>query len=109
MSGTVILMVLIGGMGTLTGPVLGAIIYVTLENKIGDWGRWLVQETGIQWFHVMGESVTIVIGVIFVICVLAFRRGIVGEWLHWRTQRRDTKRDFTLPTHIGRASWRERG
>ena len=84
MSGTLILMVLIGGVGTLSGPVLGAIIYVALENKVGDWGRWLVHETGIEWFRVLGESVTIVIGLIFVICVLSFRRGIVGEWLHWR-------------------------
>ncbi|MGB6007543.1 branched-chain amino acid ABC transporter permease [Castellaniella sp.] len=82
MSGMVILMTLIGGMGTLTGPVLGAIIVVALENKVGDIGRFLMQETGIQWFRVLGESVTIVIGLIFVICVLTFRRGIVGEWLH---------------------------
>lgn len=87
MSGTLILMVLIGGVGTLSGPVLGAIIYVALENKVGDWGRWLMHETGIQWFRVLGESVTIVIGLIFVICVLSFRRGIVGEWLHWRQAR----------------------
>jgi branched-chain amino acid transport system permease protein len=83
MSGTLILMTLIGGVGTLSGPVLGAIIYVALENKVGDLGRFLMQETGIQWFRVLGESVTIVIGLIFVICVLSFRRGIVGEWLHW--------------------------
>ncbi|WP_298013866.1 branched-chain amino acid ABC transporter permease [uncultured Castellaniella sp.] len=82
MSGMVILMTLIGGMGTLTGPVLGAVIVVALENKVGDIGRFLMQETGIQWFRVLGESVTIVIGLIFVICVLTFRRGIIGEWLH---------------------------
>ncbi len=83
MSGMVILMTLIGGMGTLTGPVLGAVIVVSLENKVGEFGRFLMQETGIQWFRVLGESVTIVIGLIFVICVMAFRRGIVGEWLNW--------------------------
>jgi len=82
MSGMVILMTLIGGMGTLTGPVLGAIIVVALENKVGDIGRFLMNETGITWFRVLGESVTIVIGLIFVICVLTFRRGIIGEWLH---------------------------
>ncbi|CAM5195911.1 Branched-chain amino acid transport system permease protein OS=Castellaniella defragrans OX=75697 GN=HNR28_002445 PE=4 SV=1 [Castellaniella defragrans] len=87
MSGTLILMTLIGGVGTLSGPVLGAIIYVALENKVGDLGRFLMQETGIQWFRVLGESVTIVIGLIFVICVMAFRRGIVGEWLNWRMRR----------------------
>ncbi len=87
MSGTVILMTLIGGMGTLTGPVLGAIIYVTLENKISDIARFLVNTTGVHWFGVLGESVTIVIGLIFVVCVLAFRRGIIGEWAHWRGER----------------------
>ncbi|CAM5213019.1 Branched-chain amino acid transport system permease protein OS=Castellaniella defragrans OX=75697 GN=HNR28_002445 PE=4 SV=1 [Castellaniella defragrans] len=66
---------------------MGAIIYVALENKVGDLGRFLMQETGIQWFRVLGESVTIVIGLIFVICVMAFRRGIVGEWLNWRMRR----------------------
>ncbi|MDN5842733.1 MAG: branched-chain amino acid ABC transporter permease [Alcaligenaceae bacterium] len=85
MSGTVVLMTLIGGMGTLTGPVIGAIIVVALENKVGEFGRFLMQQTGIEWFRVLGESVTIVIGLIFIICVMAFRRGIVGEWLHyWR-------------------------
>ncbi|MGB6243119.1 MAG: branched-chain amino acid ABC transporter permease [Castellaniella sp.] len=84
MSGMVILMTLIGGMGTLTGPVLGAVIVVALENKVGDVGRFLMQETGMTWFRVLGESVTIVIGLIFVICVLTFRRGIIGEWLHRR-------------------------
>ncbi|MFT0534149.1 branched-chain amino acid ABC transporter permease [Castellaniella hirudinis] len=88
MSGMVILMTLIGGMGTLTGPVLGAIIVVALENKVGDIGRFLMQETGIEWFRVLGESVTIVIGFIFVVCVLTFRRGIIGEWLHRQQLRR---------------------
>lgn len=87
MSGMVILMTLIGGMGTLTGPVLGAVIVVTLENKVGEFGRFLMQQTGMEWFRVLGESVTIVIGLIFIICVMAFRRGIVGEWLHWRARR----------------------
>ena len=81
MSGMVILMTLIGGMGTLTGPVLGAIIVVALENKVGEFGRFLMHQTGIEWFRVLGESVTIVIGLIFIVCVLSFRRGIVGEWL----------------------------
>lgn len=80
MSGMVILMTLIGGMGTLLGPVLGAFIVVTLENKVGELGRFLMDATGIEWFRVLGESVTIVIGLIFAICVLAFRRGLVGEW-----------------------------
>ncbi|AVJ26760.1 MAG: branched-chain amino acid ABC transporter permease [Achromobacter sp.] len=79
MSGLVILMTLIGGLGTLTGPVLGAFIVVLLENKVGDFGQMMANVTGVEWFLRLGESVTIVSGLIFVICVLAFRRGIVGE------------------------------
>ncbi|MFM8247549.1 MAG: branched-chain amino acid ABC transporter permease [Burkholderiaceae bacterium] len=79
MSGLVVLMTLVGGMGTLFGPVLGAIIIIALENKLGDVGTWLAQLTDIEWFNTLGESVTMVTGLIFVICVLAFRRGIIGE------------------------------
>jgi branched-chain amino acid transport system permease protein len=87
MSGLVILMTLIGGLGTFVGPVIGAFIVVVLENKVGDFGRFLKGLTGIEWFSVLGESVTIVIGLIFIICVMAFRRGIVGELLHLRKVR----------------------
>ncbi|WP_427184985.1 branched-chain amino acid ABC transporter permease [Bordetella bronchialis] len=80
MSGLVILMTLIGGMGTFLGPVLGAFIVVLLENKVGDFGQALTSLTGVEWFRQLGGSVTIVIGLIFVICVMAFRRGIVGEF-----------------------------
>ncbi len=79
MSGLVILMTLVGGMGTLVGPILGAFIIITLENKLGDVGSFLVRTTGIEWFSTLGESVGMVIGLIFIVCVLAFRRGIVGE------------------------------
>jgi branched-chain amino acid transport system permease protein len=79
MSGLVVLMTLVGGMGTLFGPVLGAIIIIALENKLGDVGSWLAQVTEIEWFSTLGESVTMVTGLIFVLCVLAFRRGIIGE------------------------------
>jgi branched-chain amino acid transport system permease protein len=79
MSGSVILMTLLGGLGTVTGPVVGAFIIVSLENKLGDFGNWLASATGIEWFRTIGESVTIVTGLIFIVCVLAFRRGIVGE------------------------------
>ncbi|RTZ42466.1 branched-chain amino acid ABC transporter permease [Candidimonas sp. SYP-B2681] len=82
MSGMVILMTLIGGLGTFTGPVVGAFIVVMLENKVGEFGRFLTQATGLQWFQILGESVTIVIGLIFIICVMAFRRGIVGELIY---------------------------
>jgi len=63
MSGEVVLMTLVGGMGTLFGPVVGAAIIVTMQNYLAQLGAW----------------VTIVQGVIFVICVLAFRRGVIGE------------------------------
>ncbi len=79
MSGLVVLMTLVGGMGTLLGPVVGAIIIIALENKLGDLGTWLASMTHIEWFNTIGESVTMVTGLIFVMCVLAFRRGIIGE------------------------------
>ena len=63
MSGEVVLMTLLGGMGTLFGPVIGAALVVTLENYLA----------------ATNLPVTVVIGAIFVICVLLFRRGIVGE------------------------------
>src|SRR3546814_1396955 len=49
MSGMVILMTIIGGLGTFKGPVLGAFIVVMLENKVGEFGRFLSQATGVQW------------------------------------------------------------
>ncbi len=63
MSGEVVLMTLLGGLGTLFGPVVGAAVIITMQNYLAQLGAW----------------VTVVQGVIFVICVLAFRRGIVGE------------------------------
>lgn len=79
MSGLVILMTLVGGMGTLAGPILGAVIIVALENKLGDFGALMAAHTGIDWFNTLGESVGLVTGLIFVACVLLFRRGIIGE------------------------------
>ncbi|WP_186308629.1 branched-chain amino acid ABC transporter permease [Paraburkholderia sp. BCC1885] len=79
MSGLVILMTLVGGMGTLFGPLLGAALIVALEDRLGDIGGALASVTGVQWFNSLGESATIVTGLIFIACVLAFRRGIVGE------------------------------
>ena len=87
-SGLVILMVLVGGMGTMLGPILGAFVIVALENKVGDIGAFLGRITGIEWFNGLGEAVTIVTGLIFVICVMAFRRGIVGELQAWWSRRR---------------------
>ena len=63
MSGEVVLMTLVGGMGTIFGPVVGAAVIVTMQNYLAELGAW----------------VTVVQGVIFVLCVLLFRRGIVGE------------------------------
>ena len=79
MSGSVILMTLVGGLGILSGPLLGAALVIALENKLGDIGSFLAGATGIDGFNVLGESVTTVTGAIFVICVLTFRRGIMGE------------------------------
>jgi branched-chain amino acid transport system permease protein len=62
-SGEVVLMTLLGGMGTIMGPSVGALLVVTLENYLADVGSW----------------VTVITGLVFVTCVLAFRRGIVGE------------------------------
>lgn len=81
MSGLVVLMTLVGGLGTLVGPIVGAIVIIVLENKLGEIGNWLARLTHIEWFATLGESVTIVTGFIFIVCVLAFRRGIVGELL----------------------------
>ncbi len=55
-SGLVILMVLVGGMGTMLGPILGAVIVVALENKVGDIGSFLGRTTGIEWFNGLGRS-----------------------------------------------------
>jgi branched-chain amino acid transport system permease protein len=63
MSGEVVLMVLLGGLGTVFGPTTGALILMTMENYLAEFGAW----------------VTVIQGAIFMICVLAFRRGVVGE------------------------------
>ena len=82
MSGLVILMTLIGGMGTFVGPIFGAAIIVALENKLGDIGDFLATATGIEWFRAIGVSVPLVTGLIFMACVMLFRRGILGELAH---------------------------
>src|SRR5262245_8628057 len=66
MSGEVVLMTLVGGLGTVFGPVVGAAFMVTLENFLTTIGQW----------------VFVVQGVIFVVCVMVFRRGIIGEIAH---------------------------
>ncbi|CAN7489199.1 branched-chain amino acid ABC transporter permease [Acidovorax sp. LjRoot129] len=87
-SGQVILMTLVGGLGTLSGPLIGSAVVVLLENKIGEFGNLLAALTSVEWFRTLGESVTMVTGLIFVICVLAFRRGIMGEIIAWMARRR---------------------
>jgi len=89
-SGQVILMTLVGGLGTLSGPLVGSAVVVLLENKIGEFGHLLARITTIDWFNTLGESVTMVTGLIFVICVLAFRRGIMGEIIAFIDRRRGT-------------------
>ncbi|WP_311222749.1 MULTISPECIES: branched-chain amino acid ABC transporter permease [unclassified Acidovorax] len=87
-SGHVVLMTLVGGLGTLSGPLVGSAVVVLLENKIGELGNLLAAVSGVEWFRTLGESVTIVTGLIFVVCVLAFRRGIMGELIAWVERRR---------------------
>ncbi|NDZ15232.1 branched-chain amino acid ABC transporter permease [Variovorax sp. WS11] len=87
-SGQVILMTLVGGLGTLSGPLVGSAVVVLLENKIGEFGHLLASLTSIEWFGTLGESVTMVTGLIFVICVLAFRRGVMGEIIALMSRRR---------------------
>jgi branched-chain amino acid transport system permease protein len=63
MSGEVVLMTLVGGLGTLFGPVVGAAVIVTMQNYLAQLGSWL----------------TVVQGLVFVVCVMLFRKGLVGE------------------------------
>ncbi|WP_295983378.1 branched-chain amino acid ABC transporter permease [uncultured Variovorax sp.] len=87
-SGQVILMTLVGGLGTISGPLVGSAVVVLLENKIGELGSFLARITTVEWFNTLGESVTMVTGLIFVICVLAFRKGIMGEIIAFIDRRR---------------------
>ncbi len=73
-SGEVVLMTLIGGLGTILGPVVGAFVIVTMETYLAQAGSW----------------VTIIEGVIFVVCVLTFRQGIVGVLLPYVTGSRSS-------------------
>jgi branched-chain amino acid transport system permease protein len=63
MSGEVVLMTLLGGLGTVFGPVVGAFVIVSMENYLAEFGQWI----------------TVIQGAIFVACVLLFRRGVIGE------------------------------
>ena len=72
LSGEVVLMTLLGGMGTFAGPVIGALSIVGLQNVLADR---------------VGSWVSVIIGAIFVFCVIAFRKGMVGELLAWQQRR----------------------
>jgi branched-chain amino acid transport system permease protein len=75
MSGEVVLMTILGGIGTILGPIVGAGMVIGLQNYLAG----------------IGSFSTIVLGAIFVVCVLAFRRGVVGEWLAFLERRREAK------------------
>ncbi len=77
-SGQVILMTMIGGVGTLLGQLVGSSVILVLEGKLGQFGVALTQLSGWSGFTTLGESVTTVMGVMFIFCVLVFRRGIMG-------------------------------
>jgi len=67
MSGEVVLMALVGGLGTIFGPVVGSFVILTLQYKLAFLGEWVL----------------VIQGVIFVACVLLFRRGLIGELANW--------------------------
>ena len=73
LSGEVVLMTLLGGMGTFAGPVIGAFTIIGLQNFLADQ---------------VGSWINVIIGVIFVVCVVAFRKGFVGELLAWQQRRK---------------------
>lgn len=67
MSGEIVLMTLVGGLGTVFGPVVGAFVIIAMQQYLAGFGQW----------------VTVIQGVIFVACVLTFRRGVIGEIAHY--------------------------
>src|ERR1700730_10945958 len=67
MSGEIVLMTLVGGLGTVFGPVVGAFVIIAMQQYLAGFGQW----------------VTVIQGAIFVVCVLTFRRGVIGEIAHY--------------------------
>jgi branched-chain amino acid transport system permease protein len=67
MSGQIVLMTLVGGLGTVFGPVVGAFVIIAMQQYLAGFGQW----------------VTVIQGAIFVVCVLTFRRGVIGEIAHY--------------------------
>lgn len=90
-SGHVILMCLLGGLGTPIGPIVGAVVIVTLESRLSSLGVVQIGQMSID----LSSKVPIIIGFVFMICVLLFRRGIVGEITSFfasaKSQRADAK------------------
>jgi branched-chain amino acid transport system permease protein len=80
LSGQVVLMSLFGGMGTFVGPIFGGITIISLQNffadKVGGW-------------------ITVIMGVIFVVCVMSFRKGVVGEFVDWISRRKASRQGAT--------------
>jgi len=76
-SGEVVLMTLLGGIGTILGPIVGSTLVVMLQSELADR---------------VGSKVTIIMGLVFIACVLSFRRGIVGEFIAWRARRASSQR-----------------
>src|SRR5207237_9922716 len=72
LSGEVVLMTLLGGMGTFAGPVIGAFTIIGLQHFLADG---------------VGSWINVIIGAIFVVCVVAFRRGFIGELRAWLLRR----------------------
>jgi branched-chain amino acid transport system permease protein len=81
MSGLVVLMTLVGGLGTVLGPIVGAMIVVLIEHQLGEIGNFFADLTHVEWFRTLGENVGIATGLIFIVCVLLLRKGVVGEIL----------------------------
>lgn len=72
MSGEVVLMTLVGGMGTILGPAIGAAVIITMQNYLAGFGEWVL----------------VIQGIIFVVVVMAFRKGIIGEFIAWWQRRK---------------------
>ena len=87
MSGEIVLMTLVGGLGTVFGPVVGAFVIIAMQQYLAGFGQW----------------VTVIQGVIFVVCVLTFRRGVIGEIAHY-FRRSLCKRNISS-TKVVAAGW----
>ncbi len=78
-SGEALLMVIVGGLQTLAGPLVGALVVVTMQN----------------YFASFAELVLMLQGAVFIVVVLVFRRGVVGEWKAWRQRKADRAAEVT--------------